>query len=176
MGKQVVIYCASSGTIDPKYNEAARQLVQGLHERGYDIVSGGGARGTMGAITGESVRLGGRHVAVLPAFMEGLEHPEVSEVVWTKTMAERKERMREDTVAAIALPGGIGTLEELMETHTLRKLNKYQGEVFALNLDGFYKPLKAVLDHFVETKMTERADIDLLHFPDTVEQLLAYFE
>ena len=120
MGKQVVIYCASSGTIDPKYNEAARQLVQGLHERGYDIVSGGGARGTMGAITGESVRLGGRHVAVLPAFMEGLEHPEVSEVVWTKTMAERKERMREDTVAAIALPGGIGTLEELMETHTLR--------------------------------------------------------
>ena len=63
-----------------------------------------------------------------------------------------------------------------METHTLRKLNKYQGEVFALNLDGFYNPLKAVLDHFVETKMTERADIDLLHFPDTVEQLLAYFE
>ena len=115
-------------------------------------------------------------LAVLPAFMEGLEHPEVSEVVWTKTMAERKERMREDTVAAIALPGGIGTLEELMETHTLRKLNKYQGEVFALNLDGFYNPLKAILDHFVETKMTERADIDLLHFPDTVEQLLAYFE
>ncbi len=113
-------------------------------------------------------------LAVLPAFMEGLEHPEVSEVVWTKTMAERKERMREDTVAAIALPGGIGTLEELMETHTLRKLNKYQGEVFALNLDGFYEPLKALLDKFVETRMTAKVDCDRIQFYDTVEELVKH--
>ncbi len=176
MGRQVVIYCASSSTIDPKYNEAARQLVRGLHALGYDIVSGGGARGTMGAITGESVKAGGRHVAVLPRFMQGLEHPEVSEVVWTETMADRKERMRENTVAAIALPGGIGTLDELMETHTLRKLNKYEGEVFALNLDGFYNPLKELLHHFVVTDMTSQPDVDLLHFPNTVEELLEYFK
>ena len=176
MGRQVVIYCASSSTIDPKYNEAARQLVRGLHALGYDIVSGGGARGTMGAITGESVKVGGRHVAVLPRFMKGLEHPQVKEVIWTETMADRKERMRENTVAAIALPGGIGTLDELMETHTLRKLNKYPGEVFALNLDGFYNPLKALLDHYAATNMTDRADVDLLHFPETVEELLEYFK
>ena len=176
MGKQVVIYCASSSIIDPKYNEAARQLVRGLHALGYDVVSGGGARGTMGAITGESLKVGGRHVAVLPRFMQGLENPGLTEVLWTETMADRKERMRENTVAAIALPGGIGTLDELMETHTLRKLNKYKGEVFALNLDGFYNPLKALLDHYVETRMTDRADVDLLHFPETVEALLEYFK
>ncbi len=175
MGRQVVIFCASSNTIDPKYNEAARQLVRGLHEKGYDIVSGGGARGTMGAITAESIRVGGRHVAVLPRFMAGLEQPGVAEVVWTETMSQRKEAMRENTVAAIALPGGIGTLDELMETHTLRKLHKYGGAIYALNLDGFYEPLKALLAHFAATNMTAQADVDLIAFPETVAQLLENF-
>lgn len=175
MGKQVVIFCASSNTIDPKYNDAARELVRALHEKGYDVVSGGGARGTMGAITGESVRVGGRHVAVLPRFMEGLEHPGIREVVWTETMSARKERMRENTVAAIALPGGIGTLDELMETHVLRKLGKYSGKIFALNLDGFYNPLKALLSHFAATGMTAQADIDLIAFPETIQELLKHF-
>ena len=175
MGKQVVIFCASSNLIDPKYNEAARRLVRGLHAKGYDIVSGGGDRGTMGAITDESIRVGGRHVAVLPRFMAGMERKDVAEVVWTDTMSQRKDRMRENTVAAIALPGGIGTLEELIETHTLRKLHKYDGPIFALNLDGYYEPLKSLFAHFVDTGMTAQADIDLVAFPDTVEQLLENF-
>ena len=173
MGKKVVIFCASSNTIDPKYNQAARQLVSGLHALGYDVVSGGGARG---AITGESVRVGGRHIAVLPRFMAGLQHPEVKEQVWTDSMSTRKEAMREDTVAAIALPGGIGTLDELMETHVLRKLNIYKGDIFALNLDGFYNPLKDLLDHFAQTNMTAQQDVDLIRFPETVADLLAYFK
>ena len=162
----MVIFCASSNLIDPKYNEAARRLVRGLHAKGYDIVSGGGDRGTMGAITDESIRVGGRHVAVLPRFMAGMERKDVAEVVWTDTMAQRKERMRENTVAAIALPGGIGTLEELIETHTLRKLHKYDGPIFAL---------KSLFAHFVDTGMTAQTDIDLVAFPETVEQLLENF-
>ena len=175
MGKQVVIFCASSNLIDPKYNEAARRLVRGLHAKGYDIVSGGGDRGTMGAITDESIRVGGRHVAVLPRFMAGMGRKDVAEVVWTDTMSQRKDRMRENTVAAIALPGGIGTLEELIETHTLRKLHKYDGPIFALNLDGYYEPLKSLFAHFVDTGMTAQTDIDLVAFPETVEQLLENF-
>ena len=175
MGKQVVIFCASSNTIDPKYNEAARALVRGLHAKGYGIVSGGGDRGTMGAITDESIRVGGHHVAVLPRFMAGLERKGVSEVIWTDTMSQRKDTMRENTVAAIALPGGIGTMDELMETHTLRKLHKYEGPIYALNLDGYYEPLKALLAHFAATNMTAQADVDLIAFPETVEQLLENF-
>lgn len=175
MGRQVVIFCASSNTIDPKYNEAARQLVRGLHAKGYGIVSGGGNRGTMGAITDESIRVGGHHVAVLPRFMAGLERKGVSEIVWTETMSQRKDAMRENTVAAIALPGGIGTMDELMETHTLRKLHKYEGDIYALNLDGFYEPLKAMLAQFVATRMTAQEDVDLIAFPETVEQLLENF-
>lgn len=172
MGGQVTIFCASSDKIDPKYNDAARELVRALHSLGYAIVSGGGARGTMGAITDESIRQGGTHVAVLPEFMRGLENDGVSRVVWTDTMASRKEAMRGDTVAAIALPGGIGTLDELVETHVLKKLGRYSGKVIALNIDGFYNPLKALLDHFVSYGMLEAADRELILFPESVEELV----
>lgn len=169
----VVIFCSASTKIDPLYNAAAREVARGLHAKGFDIVSGGGAIGTMGAITDESIKCGGRHVAVLPRFMKGLENPGIKEVVWTDTMAQRKEAMRNGTVAAIALPGGIGTMDELIETHTLAKLHKYQGRILALNLNGFFNPLKALLDHFVQTKMLEQKDRDLIIFPETVEELLA---
>ena len=99
-----------------------------------------------------------------------------SRVIWTDSMSTRKECMREDTVAAIALPGGIGTLDELIETHVLCKLGKYQGRVFALNLDGFYNPLKALLDHYVNTGMMDPQDRELLKFPDTVEELISYLK
>jgi uncharacterized protein (TIGR00730 family) len=173
---RIVIFCAASSKIDPKYNEAARELARGLHSKGYGLVSGGGKVGTMGAITDESVKCGGDHTAVLPKFMAGLENPGVTRVIWTDTMAQRKEKMREGTVAAIALPGGIGTMDELIETHTLAKLHKYQGKLYALNIDGFYNPLKALLDHFVETGALEAQDRDLLKFPETVEELLAFFK
>ncbi|MBE6222176.1 MAG: TIGR00730 family Rossman fold protein [Bacteroidales bacterium] len=171
--KQVTIFCSASNKIDPKYNAAARELVRALHALGYGIISGGGARGTMGAITDESVRICGHHTAVLPNFMRGLENTHVSKVVWTNTMSSRKEGMREESVAAIALPGGIGTLDEFVETHVLRKLGRYHGRLFALNLDGFYDPYKALLDHFVNTGMLEPQDRDLVSFPETVEELVS---
>ena len=171
--KQVTIYCSSSSKIDPKYNAAARELVRALHALGYGIISGGGARGTMGAITDESVRVGGQHIAVLPRFMDGLENTEITRVIWTDTMSTRKEFMRADTCAAIALPGGIGTMDELIETLVLVKLGKYQGQVIALNLDGYYEPLKALLDHYVKHRMMTPEDRELMLFPNTVEELIA---
>ena len=169
-GKTVAIFCSASNKIDPKYNAAAREAVRALHALGYGVVSGGGARGTMGAITDESIKLGGYHVAVLPTFMAGLENKGVSEVVWTPTMSTRKERMREGTCAVLALPGGIGTLDELIETYVLLKLEKYHGKVIALNLDGFYNPLKALLD---QTGMMEPEDRALIQFPSNIEELKA---
>ncbi|MBQ2171927.1 MAG: TIGR00730 family Rossman fold protein [Bacteroidales bacterium] len=171
--KQVTIYCSSSSKIDPKYNAAARELVRALHALGYGIISGGGARGTMGAITDESVLVGGQHVAVLPRFMDGLENTEITRVIWTDTMSTRKEFMRADTCAAIALPGGIGTLDELIETLVLVKLKRYNGQIIALNIDGYYEPLKTLLDHYVANHMMEPEDRDLMKFPNTVEELIA---
>jgi len=172
--RHVVIFCSASSTIDPKYNQAARELVRALHALGYTVVSGGGKIGTMGAITAESIRLGGRHVAVLPRFMKGLENPGISQVVWTDTMSERKERMREGTCAAIALAGGIGTLDEFVETLVLKKLGRYPGGLYLLNQDGFYDPFLALLDHYIETGMLEPQDRDLVCVARTPEELAAF--
>lgn len=176
MDKTIAIFCAASVKIDEKYNDAAREVVRALHALGYTIVSGGGRVGTMGAITDESVKVGGRHIAVIPKFMKGLENPDIKEFVWTDTMAIRKEKMRELSCAAIALPGGIGTVDEFIETHTLKKLHKWNGELYALNLNGFWNPLIDMLDHFVETETLEPGDRDLVHFPSTVAELIACFD
>lgn len=176
MDKKVAIFCAASVRIDEKYNDAAREVVRALHALGYAVVSGGGKVGTMGAITRESVKLGGRHIAVLPRFMKGLENPDIREIVWTDTMAERKEKMREGACAAIALPGGIGTVDEFIETHTLKKLHRWDGELYALNLDGYWDLYIALLDHMVATGALEAEDRDLVHFPGTVEELMGYFK
>ena len=173
--KKVAVFCSASTRIDPKYNLEARKLARELHGKGYALVSGGGAIGTMGAITDESIKCGGEHIAVLPKFMKGLENPGIKTVIWTDTMARRKEAMREGTVAVIALPGGIGTMDELIETHTLVKLHQYPGAIYALNLDGFYNPFRELLDHYVATKMLEPKDRDLIRFPETVEELLQNF-
>ncbi len=175
-GRRVVIYCSASYDIDRKFNQAAREVTRAACSLGYTIVSGGAVKGTMGAVADEVVRCGGHHIGVLPRFMEQYKFPGLDEVVWTETMAERKEKMREGTCAAIALPGGIGTLDEVIGTLTLAKLNKYSGRIYALNLDGFYEPLKALLDHYVATGMLAERDRRLIEFPDTVEELTGHLD
>ena len=141
----------------------------------FSVVSGGCIKGTMGVVADASMRCGGRHIGIVPRFMRDVKFPGLSEVVWTDTMSERKEAMRAGTCAAIALPGGIGTLDELIETHVLAKLGKYEGKLYALNLDGFYEPLKQLMDHYVATGMMTPRDRDLLQFPDSVEELMGFF-
>ena len=172
--RKAVVFCSSSYDIDPKYEMAAREVVRALHAYGWTLVSGGSFRGTMGVLSDEMERLGGRHVGVLPRFMKGWEYAGLSELVWTDTMADRKERMREGTAVAIALPGGIGTLDELIETHVLAKLGRYRGNILALNLDGFFEPFRDLLDHYVAAGMHFPEDSRLVVFAGTVEELAAY--
>ena len=170
--KKAVYFCSSSFGIDPKYNEVARQIVHAAASKGYGAVSGGSFRGTMGVIADAANECGVENVGVLPSFMKGLEHPHLTELGWTETMSERKEAMREGTSLAVALPGGIGTLDELMETYTLAKLKRYQGKVIAINCYGFYDSLKAVLDQYVAQGMLDEASRSLISFPETVEEFL----
>ncbi len=172
--KRVVFYCSASYDIDSRYNQAAREVVRAACSLGYTVVSGGAIKGTMGAIGDEVARCGGRHIGVLPRFMEQYKFPGLSEIIWTDTMDERKELLREGTCAVIALPGGIGTLDELIGTLTLAKLKKYSGKIYALNLDGFYNPLKSLLDHYVATGMLDAPSKELMEFPDTIEELVGH--
>ena len=171
--KRAVIYCSSSSDIDPAYNQAARQIVRAACLAGYDIVSGGSWRGTMGHVCDEALEHGVRVIGVLPRFMKGFEHPRLTECIWTDRMSERKDAMREGTTLAIALPGGIGTLDEVAETYCLAKLGRYPGRVIIFNMDGFYDPFKLQLDLYVERGMMDEDSRALVHFPETVQELEA---
>lgn len=169
--KKLVIFCSASSEINPKYNQAARELTRAACSLGYVIVSGGTVKGTMGVVSDEVVACGGKHVGVVPRFMAEFAYPKLTEIIWTDTMSERKELMRKGTCAAVALPGGIGTLDELIETLTLAKLKRYPGKIFALNVEDFYNPLIKLLDHYVSTKMLDEGSRSLIEFPTTVAEL-----
>ena len=173
--KKIVFFCSASDQCPKEYNQNAAKVVEALCEKGYGIVSGGTVLGTMGVISNTVAKCGGYNKGVLPSFMQGLDFPGLSEVIWTDTMSERKEEMRKDTIAAVALPGGIGTLDELIETHVLVKLRQYHGRVIVLNLGGFFNPFLALLDHYVATGMLTTKDRQLVESYDTAEALLTSF-
>ena len=170
--RKAVIFC-SSHELEQKYIQAARKIVRAACLAGYDIVSGGTVKGLMGVVCDEASSCGAGVIGAVPRFMKGMEYPALTECVWTDTMSQRKEAMRQGTSLAIALPGGIGTLDELAETYCLAKMGLYEGRVVAFNMEGFYEPLKAQLRHFVDTGMLYEDSLKLIHFPETIEELEA---
>lgn len=172
---KIVIFCSASNDAPAKFNESAYSLVSALCAKGYGIVSGGSFRGTMGYVAKAVVDCGGFHKGVLPRFMAQFAFDGLSETIWTETMAERKEEMRRGSIAAIAFPGGIGTLDEIIETHVLKKLGRYHGRVIVFNPDGFFGPFLSLLDHYVSSGMLTPKDRALVEVFDTEEALLASF-
>ena len=173
--KKAVFFCSASSDIDPKYNQAAREAVRAACLAGYSIVSGGSFRGTMGVVCDTARECGAPNCGVLPEFMKGLEYDGLTEWRWAGSMSERKDMMREGVSLAVALPGGIGTMDELFETMVLVKLGRMKATLAVLDVDGFYEPLRALLDHFVEHGMLTPEDRALLHFAATPEELEKLF-
>ncbi|MBE6233100.1 MAG: TIGR00730 family Rossman fold protein [Bacteroidales bacterium] len=176
MKGKIAVFCSASPDIDPKYNKVARDFVRAASLRGYGIVSGGTVKGTMGVIADEIAECGGWHRGVIPRFMKEYVHPNMSEVIWTDTMAERKTLLRQGVDGVVALPGGIGTLDELIETLALVHLKQYSGKIVVLNHEGFYEPLRQLLQHYVDEKMLKEATRDLVIFADTTEEALSVFD
>lgn len=172
MEKRIAVFCSASFEIDPKYNKVAREFVRAASLCGYGIVTGGTVKGTMGEVSDELASIGGWHRGVIPRFMKDKVYPGLTETVWTDTMAQRKVLLREGTSAVVALPGGIGTLDEVMDTFACIHLKQYDGRIFMLNYDGFYEPLKALLQHYVDQKMLVPETRAKIRFADTVEQLM----
>lgn len=172
MRDKIAVFCSARCDIDPKYNEAARLFVRGAAALGFKIVSGGTVKGTMGEISDELEKCGGYHIGVVPRFMTKFAYPSLSELVWTDTLAERKAVFQTDTRAVVALPGGIGTLDEVMDTFSLLYLGKYDGKVCLLNYNGFYDPLLTLLQHYVDQKMMSEETLNRLVVAATPEELL----
>ena len=176
MRNKIAVFCSASFEIDPKYNKVARDFVRAASLRGYGIVSGGTIKGTMGEISDELHACGGYHLGVIPRFMEQYVYPDLTEVIWTDTMAQRKTLLREGTCAVVALPGGIGTLDEVIETFALVHLKQYFGKIFLLNHEGFYEPLRLLLRHYVDTKMMTEETMSKIIFAQTPDEILDALE
>jgi uncharacterized protein (TIGR00730 family) len=143
MAKLLCVFCGSSQYVDPKYPAVADALGRGLVAHGWGLVYGGGNVGLMGAVARAVTGSGGRVVGVIPEFMQvrELAYREADELIAVETMRERKRIMEQRAAAFLALPGGIGTLEELLEIMTLRYINQTDKPVVLLNQDGFYDDL-----------------------------------
>lgn len=162
MNKSVTIYCASSPDAPARFLDAARELGREASRRGWATITGAGTLGLMGAVVDGTLDIDGGHaIGVIPQFMidRGWANPHMSELHVTADMAERKRLLADLGAGAIALPGGIGTLDELMDLLARCQLGLYRHPVVILNVDGFYDNLLRHLDYVDSCRMMRHLDL-----------------
>ncbi len=170
---RICVYAASSDHCDPIYHLAAHRLGQALARAGCTLVYGGGSTGSMGAVANGALSEGGEVIGILPRFMADLEwgHPGLTRLELVEDMRERKHRLLTGSDAVVALPGGCGTLEELFEAITLKRLGLYFNPIVLLDTQGYYRPLVDFLDRVIEERFMNpqhRAMWSLVAEPDDV--------
>lgn len=170
----VCVYSASSSKIDPLYMEAAHRLGTLMAERQIRLVNGGGSIGLMRAVTDAVLQTGGEAVGVIPTFMveQGWHHTGMTELVEVGSMHERKQLMAQMSDAVITLPGGCGTLEELLEIITWKQLGLYLNPIVILNTNHFFDPLLAMLEKAIEENFLRRRHGDIWQVAQTPEEAI----
>ena len=172
--KSICVYCASGPGNNPAFVQAARSFGRILAESGIRLVYGGGSNGLMGALADAVLDHGGVVTGVIPDFLVNREHmlARVQERIVTRDMHERKQVMFERADAFVALPGGVGTLEELVEQLTWAQLGRHKKPILILNVERFWDPLCALLDHMERLEFI-RADLSInLLVAERVEEIL----
>ena len=171
----ICVYCGSRHGSRPSYTAAARALGTAIGSRAWQLVYGGGKVGLMGEVADATLAAGGRVVGVIPESLQRLEvgHLGLHELHVVPTMHLRKQMMAERAQAFIALPGGIGTLEELYEVWTWRQLGYHDQPIGLLNVDGYYDELLRFMDRTVAEGFLSSAQRDVLHVGTDAESLLA---
>jgi len=178
--KRLCVYLGSSPGFDPLYRAAAADLGRTMAARGIDLVYGGGSVGLMGVIADAVLAAGGAVTGVIPRALaeREVEHRGLTELVLTTSMHERKAVMADRADAFVAIPGGIGTFEELFEAWTWAQLGDHAKPVALLNVAGFFDPLLAFLDNVVAAGFLKQVHRDLLIVADDIdglfERLAAY--
>ncbi|HEY7231643.1 MAG TPA: TIGR00730 family Rossman fold protein [Pseudolabrys sp.] len=176
--RKICVYCGSGPGTDPAFVEAAQAFGADLAKNRVHLVFGGGAVGIMGAIAKSVVDHGGAVTGIIPEFLVAREHAmrDANNLVVTRDMHERKRKMFEMADAFVALPGGVGTLEELVEQLTWVQLGRHRKPILLANIKGFWNPLCALIDHMKKLEFI-RGDLsfDLL-VADKVADILPMLE
>jgi uncharacterized protein (TIGR00730 family) len=178
MSKLLCVYCSSSDRLDSKYQHAATELGREMAARDWGLVYGGGKTGLMGCVARAVKVGGGRVVGVIPEFMKAKElaYDEADELVTVVTMRERKLLMETRADAFVALPGGFGTLEDIMEILTLRQLDVVRKPCVLFNQDGFYDPLLALFDTMLRERFFKPSNMDLFRVATMVPEIFTKME
>lgn len=176
--KSLCVYCGSSPGATPVYADAARGLAQAMVKQGIALVYGGGNVGLMSIIADEVLRLGGQATGVIPQALlqKELGHKGLTQLHIVKDMHERKAMMADLSDGFIAMPGGVGTLEELFEVFTWAQLGFHQKPIGLLNVDGFYDGLLQFIQHMVSQRFLKGEQAEILIAAAQGEELLQRFQ
>ena len=163
MAKLLCVYCSSSRHLDPRYYEGAEAVGRSMVANGWGLVYGGGNSGLMGSVARSVKACGGHVVGVIPHFVKDRElaYEQADELITVDSMRERKRIMEERASAFLALPGGIGTLEELAEIMTLRYINRLQKPVVVYNHSGYYDDLLRFFERMTAERFKSRGLSDI---------------
>jgi uncharacterized protein (TIGR00730 family) len=173
--RAVCVFCGSSAPADPRYRDAARALGALIARKGIVLIYGGGSVGLMGELADAALGYGGRVIGVIPAglFAHEVGHTGLTELHEVASMHERKQLMYDLSDAFVALPGGLGTLEELAEVATWSQIGLHSKPIALLDVDGFWEPLVSLLDRMVGTGLLKPASRDLIQRTRSAEEALA---
>ncbi len=171
---KICVYCASSAKIDQSYFEATKELAMIFVEHNIEVVYGGGAVGLMGKLADTILENNGNIKGIMPRFMKDLEwaHKSVAEFEFTETMHERKAKFLVGIDGLVALPGGTGTLEEVLEAISLKRLGKFTKPIIILNTNGYYDPLKAMLEKCVTEKFMATQHLSMFDFVEEPTEVI----
>lgn len=174
----IAVYCGSSAGNQEAYAAGARALGKMIAEHGHTLVYGGSNTGLMGAVADAALDAGGRVIGVQPnvPLIQSRKHPRLTENIETETMAERRSKMIELADAYVALPGGIGTLDEISEVMVLQHLGIVDAPIVFVDTDGYYQPLRAVFRHMLEQGFCERELFAKVLFSGDMDEIAAFVE
>jgi len=178
MQKKICIYCSSSDAVDPIYFQAAKELAALIAAENHTLVYGGGNIGLMGEIARTVHSFGGKVIGVIPEGIKnmGVAYEAADEFIVTKDLRERKSIMETYSDAFIALPGGFGTLEEILEMITLKQLNFHNRPLIFLNINDFYKPLFDMFEHICKSRFAKPECKNLYYVASDPKSAMKYIE
>lgn len=171
---KICVYCSSSSKIEKKYFDSTKELAKELIKENVEVVYGGGGGGLMGHLADVIIDNGGKITGISPKFMQDIEwtHKRLEKLELVDTMHERKSKFLENIDAVIALPGGCGTLDELIEAITLKRLGLFLKPIVIINSQGFYNPLIEMLERCVDQNFMDKRHLKMWNVVDETNNIL----
>jgi cytokinin riboside 5'-monophosphate phosphoribohydrolase len=178
MGRNLCVFCASSNSVDKVFFEAAREMGAAIAQRGYGLVYGAGTLGLMGTLAQAAHDAGGHVTGIIPGYMQtrGIVSPFIDDLIVTEDMRQRKGLMERKADAFVCLPGGFGTMEEVLEILTLKQVEQHTKPIVLLNVADFFSPLLSLFDHIIGLRFAHENHRALSYVAGSVEEVFEYLD